>query len=107
MTNKIGPLLRTAMAKLQDASGSENRRLAAATHLGLGEDDGRLPIVVNLDVPTPKKGEKWPDYKARIEGALVEFRESVDATLGATTPGGGAGVTTPVGGGCWATSSHS
>lgn len=85
MPDKVGPLLRTAISKLQDRSRTGPQRLAAATHLGLSDADDRLPVVVNLNVPGPQKGETWREYKARISGTLVKFGESVDSTLGAKT----------------------
>jgi serine protease AprX len=76
----IGPLLRSALDLVENAT-STFEASAAAAHLG-GGDGNALPVFAQLPQITVQQGESWGTYRARVEKRLRPLRDRITQTMG-------------------------
>ncbi len=74
---RVGPLLQNVLQRIGGATRAldEREMLAVAAHVGGEAAEGRLPLVVQFGTRRPKRGETWPEYKARIGSEIEPMRE--------------------------------
>jgi serine protease AprX len=85
MSVKIGPLLETAITKLEAAAPGDEMVVAAA--MGSEEEVGQLPLVVQLPNEPPYENEPWESYRARCVARIEPVRRRLEDLLGtAATP---------------------
>lgn len=85
---RIRPLLRHALATLdawQDRAGEagfEHEMQALSAQFDVPGDQGRLPVILQLEPRRPHEGETWPEYKARIGADLALANEVLSGGRG-------------------------
>lgn len=80
---RIGPLMQTALSRIDDATESEARSMMATMS---AEDHGaEVPAVVQAEIERPLQGESWREYAARTRERLLPLQERLESVFGAPT----------------------
>lgn len=74
---RMGPLLEQVLNRFEASMGVEAAFLAAAAHVGVGGEEGRLPVVMKSNCLEPREGESWEEFKGRSEAELSNIRDVV------------------------------